>query len=285
MIDRYFFLVYMEKSMLIQRLKSKVKKNVTSGSSRLVASCLVSATILITSLFPAYGGNGPSDFTVEFTDCVETIGVTLLPTTQVEDLIPSGFHVVGEGLPVTPIVVRSAHCRISVDGQRARVGTILQIGAVIVPPDFTGDINNYTLWYYTSDPKLAHYLKKLGMPVLLVPTINFELIPSADDGPDAFHITVPRPGNPALSLEGEVIPSEAPAGTFTANWWVETNQGTVKMQTYVPEIFIGDADLVLNVEEDSSINDLIGGQTLGFPILQQFNIFPTAQMDVNILSP
>ncbi|MFN0053774.1 MAG: hypothetical protein ACKV0T_16465 [Planctomycetales bacterium] len=271
--------------MLIQRLKNKAMNRFKSGSSRLVASCLVGATVLSMSLIPALGGNRPSGFSVEFTDCVESIGVTLLQTSEVEALIPPGFHVVGEGQPVTPVVVRSAHCRISVDGQRARVGTILQIGAVIVPPDFTGDINNYTLWYYTSDSKLAHHLKKLGMPVQLVPTINFQQIPSADDGPDSFQITVPRPGNPALSLAGEVVPSEASAGTFTANWWVETNRGTVKMQTHVPEILIGDADLVLTVEEDSSLSDLIGGPTLGFPILQQFNVFPTAQMDVKILAP
>src|SRR5215471_17498970 len=163
--------------MFIQRLKNRAKKNVKSGSSRHVASCLVGATILITSLFPAYGGNGPSDFSVEFTDCVETIGVTLLPTSQVEDLIPSGFHVVGEGLPVTPIVVRSAHCRISVDGQRARVGTVVQIGAVIVPPDFTGDINNYTLWYYTSDPKLAQQLRQAGVAAQWVPGLVDVYVP------------------------------------------------------------------------------------------------------------
>jgi hypothetical protein len=40
---------------------------------------------------------------------------------------------------------------------------------VIVPPDFTGDINNYTLFYYTSDAKLAHHLTKLGVNIQHVP--------------------------------------------------------------------------------------------------------------------
>jgi len=172
-----------------------------------------------------------------------------------------------------------------VDGQRAKVGTVVQIGAVIVPPDFTGDINNYTLWYCTSDAKLAHQLKHLGMKAQHVPTISFEQIPSCDDGPDSFHISVPRPGKPALRLDGEVFPSGTPAGTFTANWWVETNRGTVKMQTFVPEIFIGGADIVLTAEANSSLRELIGGQTLNFPILQQFNVFQTAMMDVSILAP
>ncbi len=171
------------------------------------------------------------------------------------------------------------------DGHRGKVGTVVQIGAVIVPPDFTGDINNCTLWYYTSDAKLAHELKKLGMRAQHVPTIDFEQIPSCDDGPDSFHVTVPRPAKPALRLDGEVTPSGTPAGTFTANWRVATNRGTVKMQTFVPEIIIGGADVVLTTEANSSLSDLIGGESLSFPILQQFNVFPTAQMDVSILAP
>ena len=56
-------------------------------------------------------------------------------------------------------------------------------------------------------------------------------------------------------------------------------------QTFVREIFIGGADIVLTAEANSSLSDLIGGQTLSFPILQQFNVFPTALMDVSILAP
>lgn len=265
--------------------KKEMKTGVRSERWRFGASSLAAVIVAIVSLVPAQGGDKHSGFSVEFTDCAESIGVTLLPTSQVEDLVPAGFHVVGEGQPVTPIVVRSANCRISVDGHRARVGTVVQIGAVIVPPDFTGDINNYTLWYYTSDAKLAQRLKQLGLKAQHVPTIDFEQIPSCDDGPDLFHLAVRRPGKPALRLDGEVTPSGTPAGTFTANWWVETNRGTVKMQTFVPEIFIGGADIVLTAEASSSLSDLIGGQTLTFPILQQFNDFETALMDVSILAP
>lgn len=265
--------------------KKEMKRGVSSPQWRFFAFSLAIVIVTFASLVPAYGGDKHSVFAVEFTESVESIGVTLLPTSQVEELVPSGFHVVGEGQPVTPIVVRSANCRISVDGHRAKVGTVLQIGAVIVPPDFTGDINNYTLWYYTSDGKLAQGLKKLGVKAQHVPTIDFEQLPSCDDGPDSFHVVVPRPGKPALRLDGEVTPSGTPAGTFTANWWVETDRGTVKMQTFVPEIFIGGADIVLTAEAKSSLSDLIGGQTLSFPILQQFNIFETALMDVSILAP
>ncbi len=271
--------------MLIPLFKKNEKSVESFAPVRCLAAGLAGVIFAITSLPAAHGGDGPSGFSAEFSDCVESIGVALLPTSQVKDLIPCGFHVVGEGQPVTPIVVRSANCIISVDGHRSKAGTVVQIGAMIVPPDFTGDINNYTLWYYTSDPKLAHQLKKLGMRAQLVSTIDYEQIPGIGDSPDSFHIAVPRPAKPTLQLDGEVVPSGTPAGTFTANWWVATNRGTVKMETYVPEIFIGAADIVLTAEEDSSLSDLIAGETLSFPILQQFNVFPTAQMDVSIQVP
>lgn len=56
-------------------------------------------------------------------------------------------------------------------------------------------------------------------------------------------------------------------------------------QTFVPEIFIGAADLVLTADEGSRLSELIGGETIGFPILQQFNTFPDALMDVSISAP
>ena len=92
--------------------------------------------------------------TVVFRDCIESIGVALVATESARALTPAGFVLVGEGQPVTPLVVRTSRCRdVSVDGHGAEPGAIVQIGAVIVPPDFTGDINNYTFWYETSSPR------------------------------------------------------------------------------------------------------------------------------------
>ena len=63
---------------------------------------------------------------------------------------------------------------IAVAGQRPNIGSIAQIGLVIVPPDFTGDINNYTLWYYTSDAKLATQLREAGVNAQHVPTLDYD---------------------------------------------------------------------------------------------------------------
>ncbi len=255
-------------------------------------SLLLATTLLLVLLLSSVSA-GPvaqethrvfSGFTVAFTDCVESIGVGLIPTAQAQALIPPQFHLAGEGQPVTPIVVRTANCGIAVDGHRPKVGSIVQIGVVILPPDFTGDINNYTLWYYTSDAKLAHNLEKLGINAQHVPTIDYGYEPSGNGNPGSLFVAVPRPGSPRLSLDGTVTESETPAGSFDANWWVKTGSGIVKMETLVPGIFIGGANLALTTDASGRLGHLIGGSSAGFPVLQQFNTFSTANMRVSLAS-
>jgi len=182
--------------------------------------------------------------------------------------------------------VRTARCgRIAVDGHRPKAGTIVQVGAVIVPPDFTGDINNYTLWYYTTDTELARRLRRLGVRAQHVPTIDYGYEPSGDGGTGSFHVAVPRPGDPTLRLDGVVVASGTSAGSFEAIWWVKAKGRVVKMDTEVPEIFLGGADLVLRTPMRGRLGKLIGGDTAGFPVLQQFNTFAKAHMKVGVVAP
>jgi len=193
-------------------------------------------------------------------------------------------HLVGEGQPVTPIVVRTSRCGgIAVDGQNSKPGSVVQIGVVIVPPDFSGDINNYTLWYYTSDAKLAHELQMLGVEAQHVPTIDYDYERSGASDP--LFVAVPRPGSPRLWLDGTVIESTTLAGSFEAIWWAKVNGGSVRMDTLVPNIFIGGADLTLTTASSGALGQLIGGTSSGFPILQQFNTFASAHLGVSIASP
>jgi hypothetical protein len=229
--------------------------------------------------------NAPGDLDVQFEDCVESIGVGLVSTEAARALIPPAFVLVGEGQPVTPIVVRTARCgKISVNGHRPRGGTIVQIGAVIVPPDFTGDINNYTFWYYTTHLELALQLSRVGVRAQYVPTIDYAF-DAADGGPSPLGVKVPLPGFPQMRIDGLVEPSALLAGSFEANWWVQASGRNVKMDTTVPEIFIGSADLELKTSRWSQLRILIGGNTLTFPILQQFNTFTHATMNVSNLVP
>ena len=224
----------------------------------------------------------PADFPVEFTDCVESIGVTLVSTERARAYVPAQFILAGEGQPVTPLVVRTARCRgIAVNGYMPKAGEIVQIGLVIVPPDFTGDINNYTLWYYTSDAKLATQLRDVGVAAQHVPTIDYDF----DAGDNSLFVRVPRPGSPRLALFGTVSPSPNPAGAFLANWWQQADAGRVKMSTQVPTINIGGANLTLMTDPGNPLGQLIGGGSTGFPIIQQFNTFTTAHMGVSVVVP
>lgn len=220
-------------------------------------------------------------FSVEFTHVVESIGVDLVPTELAQLLVPDDFILAGDGGPVTPIVVRTAHADISINGGRPRRGTIVQIGLVIVPPDFSGDINNYLLDYYTTDARLAHHLNKLGVNARHVENIDFDL--DRDHGADTAQMTVSVPRT--LSLSGEVAASHTAAGSFDAIWWSQTSKGILRMETSVPEIFIGTADLELTTDPDGPLGQLLGGGTSNFVVLQQFNLFRKAQMEVSVLAP
>lgn len=219
-------------------------------------------------------------FQVQFTDCVESIGVGLVPTENVEELLPPNIIPVGSGTPFTPLVVRTSRGKISVNGRRARTGNIVQIGAVIVPPDFTGDINNYTLFYYTDDLQLALRLVLAGVHAQYVPTLQYQI---GNDG--SFLVRVPAPGKPRLQLEGDITPPPGPAGSFLANWWQQSPCGLVKMSTNVPAISIGGANLILSTNANSTLGEIAGGSTLAFPLVQQFNTFANATMDVQVSEP
>jgi hypothetical protein len=225
--------------------------------------------------------NAGDSFDVDFEDCIESIGVGLVPTTNARALTPAQYILVGEADPVTPIVVRTSHCEeIRVNGQGSKEGSIVQIGAVIVPPDFTGDINNYTFWYYTDHKKLAKKLQDAGVAAKYVPDLEYDYDPGCSGHPAELKVKVPAGyGAPRLKLKGTVVESQMPAGSFDANWWRESQVAGVKMATNVPIIDIGSANLQLT-NANGALAQLIGGDTLGFPILQQFNTFDDAEMNV-----
>lgn len=211
----------------------------------------------------------------ELKNCLETIGVRLAPTATVLSMVPHKYTPVGITDQLTPIVVRTAQCDITVAGQTIRQRSIVQIGAVIVPPDGTGDINNYTLFYYTNDPRLYLLLNATGVSAQFVPTMTYGL--AADN---TANIQVPFPGSPRLSVFGKIQPSQQPAGAFVANWWQDTFWGSVKMQTTVPVIKIGDAKLELKTSAGNQLYALTGDTIVPFPLLEQFNTFKAASLSV-----
>ena len=235
---------------------------------------IVAAIVLTTGgTLPARAGGFPARFGVEFSGCAESIGVGLAPTANVLALTPPEFIPVGMGTPVSPIVVRTANCAgIAVDGDKLKPGIIVQVGALIVPPQpGAGDINNYAFWYYTTHAKLAHRLQDIGVGAQHVATIRYDLEAEEACVAGDLGVVVRRPGEPAFALSGTVTPSHAPAGSFEAIWWQKGATGTVRMDTLVPLIKIGSANLVLATNPANALGELIGGGALGFPVIQQFN--------------
>ena len=71
-------------------------------------------------------------------------------------------------------------------------------------PDFTGDINNYTIWFSTSNAKLATQLRKVGVDAQLVPVIEYDY--QSDN--NSLTVRVPAPFESSLALSGSVLPSQ-----------------------------------------------------------------------------
>ena len=229
---------------------------------------------------------GPSGFGVEFSDCVESIGVGLAPIEQVRALVPREFQLVGEGGAVTPIVVRTARCgRIAVDGHRPKAGTIVQVGAVIVPPDSSGDINNFTLWYYTSDEELRP------------PPLERRSACSAcaDDrlrvraGRGRWPEPVPRPRAQArpsdLAARGDRGGIRHPCGVVRGQLVGEGGREEREDEHEGARDFHRRRGSLAQHAQASPLGRLIGGDSMVFPVLQQFNQFAGAQMEVSIAEP
>lgn len=218
--------------------------------------------------------------TVDFAGCLEVANVGLAPTANIRPLVPSQFTLAG-GPDTTPFVVRAVHCdSISIGGDKARSGDILQIGAVLVPPDGDGDINNYTLSYDTSDQKLAKALAAQGVPARFVPRIE-ESLQVAPDGSGQFRFDVPAPFTPTLRFDGPVGAPSSTSIPFTANWWLASGGTTIKMASSFPQLFTAGNSVVLTVPERSPLADLLGTTRVDdWPALALFDHFPSAHMDV-----
>jgi hypothetical protein len=226
-----------------------------------------------------HGGDAPFD--VDFAGCREVANVTLVPTANARPLVPAQFTLAGDGTPTTPFVVRTVHCTgISTDGKKGKAGDLVQIGLVIVPPDGDGDINNYTLYYDTTDAKLADELHDVGVPARFAPLLD-ESLAVHPDGSGQYHFSAPI--DPRFSFDG---PVGAPATTpihFTANWWSSSDKGTVKMASSFPQLFAADNGVNFTVPALSPLAHLIGATTvISWPVLKLFDHFPTAHMHVTV---
>jgi hypothetical protein len=223
------------------------------------------------------------ELTVSFEECTESIGVTLAPTAEIRERVPAAYILPGDSAPVTPLVVRTAHCDgVNIGHHGTGDATIVQIGAFLIPPDGTGDVNTYAFWYQTTNAGLALALRWFfGVDAQFVPRIDYEVGEADGNGQADFGVRVRSPGRPRFTLGGSVTPAGFPATNFVANWWQDTSRGRVKLSTLVPSGTIGSAALVLDTSSPQLV-DVLGTDVATFPIIEQFNTFGSATMTLTL---
>ena len=222
---------------------------------------------------------GVADLNVDFSNCTEFAGIGFVPAANARALVPARYALAGDATNAL-IVVRTAHCEQTlVNGERSRAGTLSQIGISLVGPDTTADINNYTLWYTTTDPLLAAALLTKGIRAELDPSLRFVFEPSGAGG--TLSVGDHPLFAPAYRLQGPVVTSTAEPVVFTASWWQNGFATTSQMRTVFPAIRFGSGTMTLTTDPNSALGRLIGGASLTFPALDSYNAFDSAHMVVH----
>lgn len=258
-----------------------------------ISVLIVSAVLLVTGFGGiVHAGQAPaavthqlgaSSFGVEFTDCSELASITTISVAKARTIVPASFTL-GGGVSGVPFVVRVADCdAVSIDGSAPEAGTVAQLGVSIVSPDGTGDINNYTAWYYTTSQRLALKLRKLGVPAQWVPRLGYDVVPnSANTGTLSIDVAA---GHPAFRVDAPVIEPTSAAVAFQANWWIQSGTQRTKMSTPIPAIRFGSATATLMTPRHGQLGRLLDRSTVTFAVLDTYNRFADAQMTVAVNRP
>ena len=247
---------------------------ITLGIAAILA--LLSTVLHVAAAAPAT----PKPLEVAFANCSEFAGITTIAMKDARPVVPSSFTLAG-ARDAVPFVVRVAHCeRVSIAGFAPEAATVAQLGVSVASPDGTGDINNYALWYYTTNARLAVALRQYGVPTQWVPQLRYQL---GLDAHSRLSINV-APGRPAFRINSAVAdPTSAPV-SFTANWWAESDLGRTKMSTPIPALQFGSAATTLKTAHAGDLGQLLHSSTATFAVLDSFNRFATAPM-ITTLGP
>src|SRR6516165_548663 len=154
----------------------KTEKN--AFAKRVWTMAVLALGVAGAAMLPAGAQVGPraQGFSVDFSQCTEFAGVGPVDLAKASSLVQPAFTTLPVG-STAAIVVRATRCasaHINANGGPGIPTTISQIGIEIVPPDGTGDINNYTLIYVTDNAQLALAFRLVGLPALFDPTITYE---------------------------------------------------------------------------------------------------------------
>jgi len=223
--------------------------------------------------------------TINFTGCTEFAGVGPVSLAKASGLVPSQFQALQTGPGTAGIVVRAGSCSgVSVNGGPSIPTMFSQVGLEIVPPDNTGDINNYLLFYISNNVQLVLALNLAGAPALYDPNLLYQFTYDSTGKSGELYVQAEALGVPAYTIYGAETDPTAPYGDFTANWWALTRQGgIVKEAGNYPNISFGSANNTVFTDKNSELGQLIGGNTdSDFSILPLRGIIPTAQIVVTV---
>jgi hypothetical protein len=160
---------------------------------------------------------------VDFAGCDEIAGIGLVPAANARAVVPARLTPAPGSTTQGIIVVRVARCSaarcsaVTVDGSGPEAGVVAQIGISLVPPDGTGDIDNFTFIYHTDNKKLAQQLNTYGVRSKHVPGLQYNLQLNDAGTAGTLHVGSPEAGE-AFAVDGTI---NVPTGSFvpfTANW-------------------------------------------------------------------
>jgi len=230
-------------------------------------------------------GQGPGvGFTVDFSQCTEFAGVGPVSFAKASASVPSVFSALTVGA-TGGIVVRATSCSgVKVNGGFSIPTNISQIGVEIVPPDGTGDINNYTLIYASNNAELVLAFNLAGVPAVFDPTLVYEFTYDSTGKAGTLYAEVEGLGLPPYFIFGpETDPAPNTAQDFKANWWYANSNEKVKQASDFPNISFGTSSVGLYTDKTSMLGQLIGGNSdTNFGFLPLRGVYPTAHMVVTV---
>lgn len=209
------------------------------------------------------------DFDVDFTGCAELAGIGFVPAANARRLVPAHYAIAGDAENAIA-VVRVASCQNAVlDGKSLGATITSQIGITLAGGDATADINNYTLTYATNQPKLHARFQAAGLKV-----------DKSNDIRLALAGTKLTASSSSFKVKGTSAAPTSEPTTFAASWWADGKRGSVQSRTAFPNIRFGTSSTTLTTERCSDLADLLDGKTLTFPVLDSYNAFATAHLEV-----
>lgn len=220
-------------------------------------------------------------FTADFSQCTEFAGVGPVNFAKASEAVPSVFTTLTIG-NTGGIVVRATSCAgVKVNGGPSIPTNISQIGVEIVPPDGTGDINNYTLIYVSNNLELVLAFNLAGVPALFDRSLTYQFTYDSTGKAGTLYVEAEGAGLPAYFLTGTETDPTAPGSDFKANWWYANSGQVVKQASDFPDIAFGTSSITLYTDKNSALGVLIGGNSdSNYSFLPVRGVYPSAHMIV-----